>query len=138
MLFECENCGLIFDEEQVRPVFETHGMDSPPFETEYGCPSCGATSIAFASKCLVCGNEYAESDLICEICEDCLHDKVAEYCLLYTMEVDGFLDFFVTLFRAVDKEIIINAMTDYIFEKTDRRNGFAIFVQSKIIGKGVK
>ena len=39
-MYRCEVCGCEFDDPKV--AYETHGLDHPPYEKIYLCPSCGS------------------------------------------------------------------------------------------------
>jgi hypothetical protein len=71
-VYICNNCGALFE----TPVqyTETHGLDSPPYETWNGCPEC-LGSYAKTFECDVC-NEYILGKYILvsngmKICEEC-------------------------------------------------------------------
>ena len=38
-MYRCNHCEAVFEEPKV--VYETHGLDYPPFEKVYVCPDCG-------------------------------------------------------------------------------------------------
>ena len=58
-MLRCCQCGAVFDEPQ--RIYETHGLDTPPYETLYVCPSCKDTEICKAVQCESCG-KYLVSD----------------------------------------------------------------------------
>lgn len=37
-MYQCNNCGAVF--EDPKAVYESHGLDYPPFEKIYVCPAC--------------------------------------------------------------------------------------------------
>lgn len=72
-IFICSECGAIFEKPKI--YTETHGLDSPPYETFYGCPICGG-SFNKTFKCDGCGEwvndcyvEILPSDE--KYCENC-------------------------------------------------------------------
>ena len=71
-MYICKDCGTLFN----TPVeyTEKHGLDSPPYETWYGCPECsGAYTNTF--ECDVCNKyiigEYAKVTNGMKICDAC-------------------------------------------------------------------
>ncbi len=54
-MYRCTDCGKRF--EEVKTVFEEHGLDTPPYEKRVVCPSCYGTSIerVRAEHCRCCG-----------------------------------------------------------------------------------
>ena len=71
-LFVCLECGSIFEE----PAYweEEHGLDTPPYESMSGCPSCYGSYVE-AYKCDECGDwidgKYIKTDSGDRICENC-------------------------------------------------------------------
>lgn len=72
MEYICFDCGRIFT-EPLRHV-EAHGLDTPPYETFYGCPYCGG-DYAKTYECDVCGHyiddtyiQLAGGERICNHC----------------------------------------------------------------------
>lgn len=39
-MYECVDCGYIFEEDDRVLYTERHGLDSPPYEQWWGCPMC--------------------------------------------------------------------------------------------------
>ena len=54
-MYRCTDCGKKF--EEVKTVYERHGLDTPPYEKIAVCPSCNGTSIEVvrAEHCRCCG-----------------------------------------------------------------------------------
>lgn len=71
-MFLCLECGGLF--EDPKKYQETHGLDSPPYETWFGCPYCGGEYVE-TIQCDECGNwitgKYVEIDGGTVICDDC-------------------------------------------------------------------
>lgn len=68
----CFDCGKVF--AAPTRYTETHGLNTPPYETHYGCPYCGG-DYAKAYECDVCGH-YIDGEYIRlvsgeRICENC-------------------------------------------------------------------
>lgn len=70
-MFICLDCGKLFEEPKY--YVETHGLDTPPYETWNGCPTCAGAYVE-TFECSKCGEwitgDYIEVDgnLICEEC----------------------------------------------------------------------
>ena len=62
-MYICLDCNKLFDSPK-KYVVETHGLDTPPYETWTGCPSCGGSYVS-ATKCDECG-DY----VYCNICRN--------------------------------------------------------------------
>lgn len=71
MSYICLDCHKIFDDP--KHYEERHGLDTPPFETWYGCPRCGG-AYTEAYTCARC-NEWIRGEYIKvddeRYCEDC-------------------------------------------------------------------
>lgn len=71
-MYACLDCGGIF--EYPKQYKESHGLDSPPYETWSGCPLCGGDYVKTA-RCDQCGDwitgAYAELKDGTIICEEC-------------------------------------------------------------------
>ncbi len=75
-MFKCNECGFEFEEPRV--VYETHGLDTPPYERWYLCPNCGESSFEEIEmvECSHCGEpiekECARIDdnlqYFCDVC----------------------------------------------------------------------
>lgn len=68
----CLDCENIF--EQPKEYTETHGFDSPPYETWSGCPYCSGTYVE-TMLCDECG-EWIAGEYVCLksgaiICNNC-------------------------------------------------------------------
>ena len=72
-MFTCMYCYCTFEEPS--EFTETHGLDSPPYETWCGCPACSGAYVE-AVRCDECG-EWITGEYIklknggTVICEDC-------------------------------------------------------------------
>lgn len=71
-MFVCYDCGALFEEPKIWT--ETHGLDTPPYESYAGCPSCGG-AFTGTHKCNECGEwivgEYVQVISGPRICESC-------------------------------------------------------------------
>lgn len=71
-MFVCIDCGKIFSNP--RNYVESHGLDTPPYESWKGCPSCGG-AYTEAFECDECGcwitGEYIKTKNGQRICENC-------------------------------------------------------------------
>ena len=86
--YVCTECGHIFDEEDVKFDREWIGDDnyssnsSGWYETTC-CPKCGAEGYEEAGECDICGENYAEDDMIlCGgdwYCKKCAEEVVEEF-----------------------------------------------------------
>lgn len=71
--------------EEPRLYIEKHGLETPPYETFYGCPECGG-DFEEAFPCVKCGELHLASDLwggyYCNECFDDLwtSDNHHKYC----------------------------------------------------------
>ena len=72
-MYLCLECSNLFEECQ--QYSETHGLDSPPYETWSGCPACGSGAVVETQRCSYCGDwiveDYVElpaGELICDNC----------------------------------------------------------------------
>ena len=84
MMYRCANCGNLFEEGEQAVWEETHGLDSPPYETWSGCPVCRG-DYEEVHQCKKCGDWHSEDELYDGWCEDCLretinYDTFFEYC----------------------------------------------------------
>lgn len=74
-MFLCLDCGKLFEEPSY--YAETHGLDTPPYETWNGCPKCSGAYVE-TFECSQCG-EWITGDYIEVggelICEECYHIK---------------------------------------------------------------
>ena len=84
MMFRCCECGNLFEEGEQAVWEETHGLDSPPYETWSGCPVCKG-DYEEVHQCRDCGDWHSEDELYDGWCEKCLretinYDTFFEYC----------------------------------------------------------
>lgn len=84
MMFRCCECGNLFEEGEQAVWEETHGLDSPPYETWSGCPVCKG-DYEEVHQCKECGDWHTEAELYDGWCEKCLrntinYDTFFEYC----------------------------------------------------------
>lgn len=71
MMLACENCGHVFNEDDVIRSTEYTGVSSEGFQEKFEvtkCPECGEDWIAEAHRCDFCGKWSA--DFVCQECED--------------------------------------------------------------------
>ena len=84
MMYRCCECGNLFEEGEQAVWYETHGLDSPPYEELRGCPVCkGSYEVVY--QCAVCGDWHPPDELYEGWCETCLretinYDTFFEYC----------------------------------------------------------
>lgn len=68
----CLECDALFDAAST--YMETHGLDTPPFETKIGCPVCGGNFVE-ALQCDMCGQwitgEYIKIGYDTVVCDNC-------------------------------------------------------------------
>lgn len=62
----CPKCGATFD----YPDRDRYAGDSWDC-----CPDCGDPDFEAAAKCMCCGSDFREGDLIGGLCEDCLEGE---------------------------------------------------------------
>lgn len=71
----CRDCGRIFDEP--KKIVERHGLDEPPYEETYGCPSCGG-AYTETFKCCGCSQYiFGQFVELCNgeyYCSDCYQE----------------------------------------------------------------
>jgi hypothetical protein len=79
MMYLCLECEKLFEEPQ--KYEDSHGLDSPPYETWYGCPNCAGGYVE-TMPCDVCGSyitgKYAVIDDSQFVCEECYSIKDIE------------------------------------------------------------
>ena len=97
MMFRCCECGNLFEEGEQAVWYETHGLDSPPYEKWSGCPVCKG-DYEEVHQCKECGDWHTEDELYDGWCEKCLresinYDTFFEYCEANSEE--HYLDIFV-------------------------------------------
>ena len=64
-MYHCTDCGMEF--EFVEVVFETHGLDTPPYERIKRCPFCRSRNFEEVKNahCRVCGSKLREEGEYC-------------------------------------------------------------------------
>lgn len=98
-MYKCYNCNNEFIEPTT--VYETHGLDCPPYE-EFGCcPHCRSDDFEKLECCEVCGGHFEE--LHGGVCAECIANnsdfetcyKVGERCK-EEYQLNGLLQYFFT------------------------------------------
>lgn len=84
MMYRCCECGNLFEEGEQAVWEETHGLDSPPYETRSGCPVCKG-DYEEVHQCKECGDWHSEDELYGGWCANCLretinYDTFFDYC----------------------------------------------------------
>lgn len=72
-MYKCVACDSCF--EAPRKTYETHGLDTPPYEEFFTCPHCRSDFVEEAFLCDICG-EYTVDNYIETVrgqifCENC-------------------------------------------------------------------
>ena len=71
-MYYCLECENLF--EDPKKYVETHGLDTPPYEEWWGCPSCSGSYVV-TEQCELCGNwitdKYVELANGYFVCNDC-------------------------------------------------------------------
>jgi hypothetical protein len=111
----CRDCGYIFGEDEVDYYEERHGLDYPPYEKVFCCPSCQG-DFEEAEYCEVCENYFYDEDVVNGICHECL-DKFKQKhkynilsCLEFTREQKTTIsisEFFTNVFSVSEIEEIL-------------------------------
>ena len=96
-MYKCTECGNLFEEGEQAVWEETHGLDSPPYETWSGCPVCKG-DYEEVYQCEQCGDWHTDDELYDSRCEKCLretinYDTFFEYC--EANKDENYLDTFV-------------------------------------------
>lgn len=68
-MYYCKECERVLD--YLNTYQETHGLDTPPYETSTCCPYCGSIDIAEAALCDICEDVFDEEELKYGVCPDC-------------------------------------------------------------------
>ena len=75
-MYLCLDCENIFDTP--KSYIETHGLDSPPYETFDGCLNCGGAYVK-TMECASCGEwvagEYIKLKDGTVICDNCYEPR---------------------------------------------------------------
>ena len=74
MKYFCANCEHIFDEDDAEYNAYRQYIDGVCIdEVNYAaCPSCGSEDLCEAAECAMCGEWYADDELVGGVCEECL------------------------------------------------------------------
>lgn len=74
MKYICADCGAVFDEYDAEcNTYRQYNDGVCIDEVEYGaCPNCGSEDICEAVECAICGEWYADGELIGDVCKECL------------------------------------------------------------------
>lgn len=74
MKYFCADCEHVFDEDDAeRHVCRERDDEGRIDVVEYyACPLCGNEDICEAVECAICGEWYADGELIEDVCEECL------------------------------------------------------------------
>lgn len=78
MAYKCLDCGHVFDNGEQEILYETHGLDCPPYERFSVCPVCGGY-FEETVKCKACGEEHLKKELNNWLCEECAQDYIDVY-----------------------------------------------------------
>ncbi len=80
IIYKCNECGRLFDTPN--HYFETHGLDTPPYEEIFACPYCDSFSYEETDVCDVCGKtDYAHRFVRSgqrTVCMECWDDYADE------------------------------------------------------------
>ena len=107
MMYRCCECGNLFEEGEQAVWEETHGLDSPPYETMSGCPVCRG-DYEQVYQCKKCGDWHSEDALYDGWCEKCLRETIDyETFLAYCEENkdENYLDTFVMCYLLNCEEV---------------------------------
>ena len=107
MMYRCCECGNLFEEGEQAVWEETHGLDSPPYETMSGCPVCRG-DYEQVYQCKKCGDWRSDDELYDGWCEKCLietinYDTFFEYC--ESNKDENYLDTFVMCYLLNCEEV---------------------------------
>ena len=74
MKYFCATCKHVFDEDDAeRHVCREYDDRGCVDVVEYyACPNCGSEDLREAVECAICGEWYANDELIGDVCEECL------------------------------------------------------------------
>ena len=84
-MYRCLECGALFDEYEKAEWYETHGLDTPPYERMTGCPKCKG-SYEEAKSCKLCGSYDLENDD--KYCQECKNDVQERFVKILHLEFD--------------------------------------------------
>ena len=107
MMYRCESCGNLFEEGEQAVWEETHGLDSPPYETMSGCPICKG-DYEEVYQCKKCGDWHSESEIYDGWCEKCLLESINYETFLAYCESnkdENYLDTFVMCYLLNCEEV---------------------------------
>ena len=107
MMYRCCECGNLFEEGEQATWEETHGLDSPPYETMSGCPVCRG-DYEQVYQCKKCGDWHSDDELYDGWCKKCLietidYDTFFEYC--ESNKDENYLDTFVMCYLLNCEEV---------------------------------
>ena len=103
MIYICEECGKVFEEDEICTWQESRGefWGAPCSEEMEGCPHCKGSFVK-AKECKVCGKWIKDDDW--DVCDDCLDKhKTSDNCFEIgkeypeKIEINGFLGFAFTV-----------------------------------------
>ena len=83
----CLECGITFDDDEVRRWEEAHG------EKMSGCPKC-LGGFTRAERCGKCGEYFPDGSLYDGICRNCLEERIDYDTGLQFMEDMGYINLF--------------------------------------------
>ena len=69
-MYKCNDCGLIFDDDEMYVVKEKHReVDNMDVEYFYHCPNCGSGDFEEAAMCDKCGEWHSNDGPLCDDCK---------------------------------------------------------------------
>ena len=139
MMYRCCECGNLFEEGEQAVWEETHGLDSPPYETMSGCPVCRG-DYEEVHQCKECGDWHSEDELYGGWCANCLretinYDTFFEYC--EANKKHNYLDTFVMCYLLNCDEVPEHPSWDFhrLMIKHYKERVDAITSWEKLMGK---
>ena len=81
----CENCGEVFDEDEIKAVYydEGEGVMRGPLYDHDECPHCGSEDISEARECIACCGYFSGYDPssldYCESCQNAINEQNSEH-----------------------------------------------------------
>lgn len=138
----CCDCKSVFDENELKPVFEwvPYGDTSVEWQSGVECPECGSEEIEDAATCEICGEDFGESEMCGNVCKVCAitgitADLFFEFAEIWDEVAGSYLDDFfalkvlkietpqpdrefhnsvVRLWNFIKDDIPITELTDYV------------------------